>query len=292
MFYLIYIPLYLFSLLPFPVLYFFGDMIYGLLYYIVRYRREVVMANLLIAFPEKTEAERKKIAKKFYHNFIDTFIETLKFISISDKAFFKRVEFDTSGINEAYTSGKSIQMLFMHNFNWEYTNWAVARESKYPFLGIYMPIKNKHFDRIIYKMRSRFGTVLIPATTFKSKYLEYIKTVHITGSVADQSPGNPEKSWWFNFFGKPTAFVTGPEKGARLTDSSVVLIHFYPLEKRGYYGIRSKLLTNEPKSLPEKEITRQYIRYLEDCIREHPDNYLWSHRRWKHTYKPEYGEIN
>lgn len=291
MYYLVYIPLYLLSLLPFPVLYFFSDMAYGFLYYIMGYRKKVVMENLKIAFPEKTEAERTRIAKKFYHQFVDNFIETLKFLSLNEKGFAKRFDFDTSGLDQAYKSGKSIQLLVMHNFNWEYANWGMARVSKYPFLAIYMPVGNKHFDRIIMNMRARFGTILIPATNFRRTYMEYVKTQHTTGSVADQSPGDPRKAWWFYFFGKPTAFVTGPEKGARLNDSVLILINFYPTERRGYYKMTSTFLTDDPQSFPEKEITRQYVRYVEKCIREHPSNYLWSHRRWKHVYKEEYGEI-
>lgn len=292
MYYLIYIPFYLFSLLPFPVLYFFGDLVYGFLYYIMGYRKKVVMDNLRTAFPEKTDIERIKIAKQFYHQFVDTFIETLKFLSLSEKGFAKRFEFDTSGMEQAYVSGKSIQLMVMHNFNWEYANWGMARAAKYPFVAIYMPVGNKHLDRLIMNLRARFGTILIPATNFRRKYMEYVKTQHITGSVADQSPGDPSRAWWFYFFNKPTAFVTGPEKGARLNDSALVLIHFFRTEKRGHYKMTSQLLTDEPSTLPEKEITRKYIRFMEDCIRQHPSNYLWSHRRWKHAYKPEYGDIS
>ena len=85
MYYIIYPLLYLFSLLPWRVLYFLSDAVYGLIYYIIGYRKEVVMKNLLIAFPEKTEEERILIAKKFYHNFTDTFIETIKLLSVSEK---------------------------------------------------------------------------------------------------------------------------------------------------------------------------------------------------------------
>jgi KDO2-lipid IV(A) lauroyltransferase len=77
--------------MPWRVLYFIGDCIYVLAYYVIGYRKKVVFANLIIAFPEKTVQERMAIAREFYHNFIDTFIETLKFISISDKEFSKRV---------------------------------------------------------------------------------------------------------------------------------------------------------------------------------------------------------
>jgi len=290
MYYLIYIPLYLLSLLPFRVLYFLSDAVYGFLYYIMKYRREVTMDNLRIAFPEKTEKERIRIAKQFYHNFVDNFIETLKFISLSTREFEKRIELDTTALEQAYPSGKSLQCFGMHNFSWEFANWAMARHSKYPVLVIYMPVRNKHIDKIIKDMRSRFGSVMIPATNFRRQFIIWSKKKHLMGSVADQSPGNPESAWWFNFFGKPTPFVTGPEKGARMNDMCVIFVNFYRV-KRGHYKIDMEFITDDAPSYPEKELTRQYVRFMEKSLRAHPDNYLWSHRRWKHAYKPEYGEV-
>ena len=239
---------------------------------------------------EKTEEERKKIAKRFYHNFVDNFIETLKFLSLSRKGFEKRLEFDTSGIEPAYPSGKSIQMFVMHNFSWEFANWGMATRARYPFLVIYMPVSNKHLDKMILDMRARFGSVMIPATSFRRRYIEFARKPHMMASVADQSPGNVDTAWWFNFFGKPTAFVTGPEKGARANDSAVVFVNFHRV-KRGHYKVNTKFITNDVRSYPEKEITRLYIRFMEESLREHPDNYLWSHRRWKHVYDEKYGEI-
>ncbi len=290
MYYLIYIPLYVISLLPLRVLYLFGDMVYGILYYIARYRKKVVIENLRIAFPEKTVEERTKIMKDFYHNFVDTFIETIKFISWNKKSFEKRILIDMKGIETAYACGKSINAVGMHNFNWEFVNWGLAMQVKYPFLGIYLPVGNKHFDRIIRNMRSRFGTILLPATDFKNHYLKYDDTTHVMASAADQSPGNLSSVYWVPFFGRPTAFVTGVEKGARVNNSAVVFAHFYK-QKRGYYKLDTEFITDNPLSLPEGELTKQYVQYCEKCIRKIPANYLWSHRKWKHEYKAEYGKI-
>lgn len=290
MYYLIYIPLYLVSLLPWRVLYFFGDLVYGILYYILGYRKQVVMNNLLTAFPEKTEAERKKIAKEFYHNFVDNFIETIKFFSLSEKDFAKRFSCDVTPLDKAYASGKPIHIIGMHNFNWEFANWGMARLVKYPFVVIYMPVGNKTLDKIIMRMRMKFGTILIPATDFKRSYASYAKTLHILVNVGDQSPGSPSNAFWLNFFGKPTAFVMGPEKGARVADATIVFGHFYKT-KRGYYRADLEFVTSDPNSLPEGELMKRYVAYIEKCLRKVPSNYLWSHRRWKHEYREEYGRI-
>lgn len=290
MYYLIFIPLYLISLLPLRLLYFFGDGVYALLYYIFGYRKEVVMSNLAIAFPEKSISERTRIAKDFYHNFVDTFIETLKFISWNYKSFSKRFEADLSGFDAAYATGKNIHLIGLHNFNWEYVNWGLAKKLKYAFVGIYMPVGSKPLDRIIRNMRGKHGTILIPATDFRNQYMRYKDIKHVLGIVADQSPGKPTNAYWLNFFGKATGFVTGPEKSAKLNDCSIVFAHFYKT-KRGHYRIDTEFVSESIKDWKEGDLTKLYVSYVEKCIRKEPANYLWSHRRWKHPWKEEYGPL-
>lgn len=245
------------------------------------------MNNLAIAFPEKTEPEKIKIAKAFYHNFIDMFIEAVKMQSITGKAAAKRVTGDFSGFEQAYACGKSIQVHAPHNFNWEIVQWAVARTVRYPFLGVYMPISNKAVNKIFYDLRKRFGTILISATNFKTEFLQCAKGKYILALAADQNPGNLQNAYWLSFFNRPTAFLSGPEKGARLNDTAVVFVTFYKT-KRGHYHLTSTLVTTDPNSLPEGELTRQFVSYVETTIHNNPANYLWSHRRWKHAWKTDY----
>lgn len=287
MYYVIYGFLYLLSLLPLRVLYVIGDGVYGLLYYIIKYRRPVVMSNLSIAFPEKTIAEKTAIAKEFYHNFIDTFIEVIKMVSMSGKESARRVTGDYSAFEKAYQSGKSIQLHAMHNFNWELVQWTVARKIRYPFLGVYMPISYQPLNRFFYNLRKKFGTILLPATDFKKSFLQYSGEKYIIGLAADQNPGNLNSVYWASFFNKPTAFMAGPEKGARANDTAVMFVNFYKV-KRGHYHFTAELVTTEPRTLAEGELTRLFIRFVEKSIRQNPGNYLWSHKRWKHGWKEEY----
>jgi Kdo2-lipid IVA lauroyltransferase/acyltransferase len=196
MYYLIYGFLYLISLIPLRVLYIFSDGIALLLYYVLAYRKKIVLANLQIAFPEKSVAERKGIAKRFYRNFTDTFIETIKFLSWKLEDINKRFTINPVGLEEAYACQKTVHLVGMHNFNWEFVNWGLVKKVPYPFLGIYMPVGNKAFDKIIADMRSRYGTILVPATNFKTNYLKYANTIHMLASAADQSPGNPGNAYW------------------------------------------------------------------------------------------------
>ncbi|MEP7279004.1 MAG: lysophospholipid acyltransferase family protein [Bacteroidota bacterium] len=286
MYYIFYGFLYLLSLLPLRVLYVLGDAVYGLLYYLLRYRRDVVMFNLDIAFPEKSSLEKTQIAKAFYHNFADTFIEIIKMLSMSAADSAHRITGDYSGLEQAYKSGKNIQLHAMHSFNWELVQWTVARNIKIPFLGVYMPFSNKVVNQFFFKLRQRHGTILIPATSFKAAFAELLQQNphYALALAADQNPGNLHSVYWLYFFGRPTAFVAGPEKGARAKDTAVVFVNFYKT-RRGHYHFTSTLATTTPNELPDGEITRRFVRYVEAAIRQRPSNYLWSHRRWKHSWK-------
>jgi Kdo2-lipid IVA lauroyltransferase/acyltransferase len=294
MYYILYGFLYLLSLLPMPLLYLLSDGVYGLMYYVFGYRKEVVMQNLLIAFPEKSEAERKKIAKKFYHNFLDTFVEVIKLISASEAFLKKRVGGNWGMVNEvAKRTGKPAQVHLGHTFNWEWANYMAAKELLYKFLVVYMPIKSEAVDKIFFKMRSRGGTGLIPATpprAFISGLGKFKKEQYLLALAADQSPADPSKAYWLNFFGRPTGFVTGPEKGARLNNFPVFFCNIKK-PRRGYYEADFTFITENPAATKEGELTVKFARYLEDIIHQYPDMWLWSHRRWKREWKDEYSAL-
>lgn len=290
MYYIIYPLLYLVSLLPFFVLYGISDFIAVVLYHVVGYRKAIVLNNLRIAFPEKTEQERQQIAKKFYRYFTDTFIETIKFISISKKELQKRSTGSFEIINSLIDKGYNINLMAGHQFNWEYANLLYALNLKIPFVGVYMPISNKALDKIFYDFRNRYGTILISATDFKNKMHDVFKSQYMLALAADQNPGAPASGYWLNFFGRPTPFVTGPEKGAIRNNAAVVYIGFKKI-KRGYYRFDVTLLAEQSAGLPPGELTRRYRNILETTIKEDPANYLWSHRRFKFEWKEEYRNL-
>jgi Kdo2-lipid IVA lauroyltransferase/acyltransferase len=290
MYYVVYGLLYLLSLLPLRVLYLLSDFVYFLVYYLAGYRKKVVFQNLSIAFPEKSQQERERIARKFYRNFTDNFIETIKLLSAGKRFITKHFIIDTRLFYELQKQGKNCQVHLGHNFNWEIASLAMGIYSPYTFLAVYMPINNKVMDRLFQKLRTKTGAVLLPATAMRTAMLPWRDKQYLLALVADQNPGVPSKAYWFNFFGRPTPFVTGPEKGARANGAAVAFVHFIK-RKRGYYGMHIELAVSDPSSLPEGEITRRYIHYLEKAIRNDPEMWLWSHRRWKHQWKPEYGKV-
>lgn len=287
MYYIVYGFLYTISLLPFPVLYLISDFACFLMYRVFKYRREIILSNLAIAFPKKTEEERNAIAREFYRNFTDTFIESIKMISISRKQILKRSRCDFEYINELIDKGRNVHIMAGHQFNWEFANLSYAMNLKIPFVAVYMPVANKIFNRIFFDIRKRYGTILISAWEFSSKMHSVFSNQYILALAADQNPSNPSKGIWLNFFSKPAPFVTGPGKGAVKNNTAVVYVAFEK-PKRGYYSFRIVPITENGASHTPEELTILYKNALEDTIRRNPSNYLWSHRRWRHEWKAEY----
>ena len=290
MYYIVYGFLYSLSLLPLRVLFLISDFAYFILYYVTGYRRKLVASNLQIAFPEKTEEERKKIAKAFYLNFTDTFIETIKMISISKRELEKRGDCEIEYINELIEKGRNIHIMAGHQFNWEFANLVYATLLKIPFVGIYTPVSNKIFSKIFFDFRSRYGTIMMSAKDFKSKMHDVFSSQYILALAADQNPGNPANAYWLNFFSKPAPFVMGPAKGAVKNNTAVVFVGFEKV-KRGYYKFHIVPITENGAEHTAEELTIIYKKVLEDTIRKNPSNYLWSHRRWRHEWKEGYPEI-
>jgi len=290
MYFIIYGFLYLVSLLPFPVLYFFSDGIYFFLYYVFGYRRKVVTANLKIAFPEKSEKEIHKISKKFYHNLTDTFVEIIKLISMSNKSFEKRCKGDFSIIEELAKKGKNVQLHTGHQFNWEFGSLLMSKEIKsIPTYAIYMPIKNNAVERVFLKIRQKYGTIFVKATEFRQRREKIFSERFVFFLAADQNPGDPGSAYWLNYFSKPAPFITGPEIGGIKNDTAIVFVRSR-IPKRGHYVLECTLYTENAASTSVGEITGAFRDFLEKIIREEPDNYLWTHRRWKWDYNESYKE--
>lgn len=284
MYYLVYGLLYGISLLPTRILYGFSDAAALLLYAVARYRRKIVMDNLRIAFPEKTEAQRLAIAKEFYRNFTDSFVETIKLLSARSAWLEKHFVIDNPEVMEDFArEGRKIQLFLGHLFGWEVANVAMPLLTRFKFLVVYMPFTNNTFERLFLRLRGRTGTVLLPATKLQRAILPYRNTVYALALVADQAPGGPENSYWLNLFGKPTAFIRGAERGARIGDIPAVFARVYKTG-RGLYRSHLTLIADHPAQLPEGELTRRYRDLLEAAIRDQPATWLWSHKRWKFSW--------
>ncbi len=287
MYYLVYGFLYLLSLLPMRALYVLSDFFFILTYYVFGYRKKVILGNLALAFPEKTATERQTIARQFYRNLIDSFIETIKMVSASQSFLKKRVSANWEVLEPLYKTGKSVQIHLGHTFNWEWGQHVLQAHTAYKILVVYMPLTSKLFERIMYKMRTSTGNVFIGAGEMATEMEQYKNQQYLLGLVADQSPGSLHAAYWTNFFNIPTAFVSGPEKGARAKNIPV-LFTAITKPRRGYYKAALHVETENPLELEEGELTLRYAAFMEKIIRQNPEMWLWSHRRWKHSWNEQY----
>lgn len=290
MYHVIFGFLYIFSLLPMRVLYWLSDIVAFFLYYVFAYRKEVVMANLLQAFPDKTEAERVVIAKKFYRNFTDNWTETLKLLSLSKQWMNKRITGNFEVFHQLHATGKAVQVNLGHFFNWELMTLHAGISQPYTFLTVYLPQNNKIMNRLVLYVRGRWGNPLLSSVDMARAIIPWRKKQYLLALGADQRPITPDNAYWLNFLNRPAGFVKGPEKYARGQDIPVVMMTT-TRKKRGHYHFDYFLLCENPKSLPEGELMRQYVRHLEENIQLQPDLYLWSHKRWKHPWKEEYEKM-
>jgi KDO2-lipid IV(A) lauroyltransferase len=290
MYYIVFGFLYLVSLLPFFILYGIADFFFVIIYFIAGYRKGVVMQNLRNAFPQKEEKELKRIARRFYRNFIDNWIETIKLLSISKKSLNKRTSGNFKVFDELHKNNKSVQVNLGHFFNWEIMTLHTGINQPFTFLTVYLPQSNQIMNRLLLYMRSRWGNPQLPATEMARAIMPWRKKQYLLALGADQSPPIPSDCYWMYFMHQPTGFLKGSEKFARVQNIPVVMMTT-TRPKRGHYHFDYFLLAEDPKSLPEGELMRQYVQHLEENINLQPDLYLWSHRRWKHAWKAEYAKL-
>lgn len=256
------------------------------MYHVLGYRKKVVLHNLSIAFPEKSAEERKNIAIKFYKNLADTFLETIKLLSISPSAFEKRISLDATEVNRI-AAHKNVQVHSGHQMNWEYAHLAFAKKMNVRWVGVYMKINNRHIDRLFLKIRRRFGAHMVSAGNFTKEIRQVYDQRYALALIADQNPGIPKNAYWLNFFNRPAPFLTGADKGATRNNTAVVFVNFIKV-KRGYYRFEPYIVTENGSDFKDGEITLLYRDFLEKSIADRPDNYLWSHRRWKWGYQNEF----
>lgn len=283
-FHLIYHLLRLIAWFPLPVLYFFSHISYFFIYYLIRYRKTVVFENLTHAFPEKSKTEIKQISRKFFRHFSDSGFESIKILRMSQRELNRRFRFkNLEYFNELFDAGKSVVLVSAHQGNWE---WMIDIQSKikHKFLAIYKPLADPAFDLLMKNIREKFanGGGLVAMNDIYKTLLTHrqskIKTA--TWFLADQSPPR-EYPFWAEFMNRETPFFTGPARIAKKLDQPVVFMQIRKI-KRGYYEAEFSMLVKDPRNFTEEEIAKQYITKIEECIREQPEYWLWSHRRWKH----------
>lgn len=273
----------LFSRLPLKVLYFFSDIFFYINYYIIGYRKNIVYENLKKSFPEKSDAEIKKIHKQFFRNFSDFIIETLKNFSITEKELNKLVTYKQLEVfDKAFQLKKNVVILCGHHFNWEL---AISFQKYIPqenFYGIYKKLESKFWDDKVIKSRAKFGILLLEKKEVMRSFLsEENNGNSIYGFVADQSPHFSTIQFGVEFLGQKTPVFTGYN---RLPNKENLIYTFAEIKKikRGKYQIAFHEITPENNKFENSELVIKYMKLEEKLIREQPENWLWTHKRWKY----------
>jgi len=263
------------------VVYAVSDFMYLVVFYGLKYRRTVTETNLRNAFPEKSETEIQAITKAYFHYLCDLMLETFKTLTISKKQALRHCRFhDTALFDRLHAEKKSIIIVLGHLGNWEWAGTSMTLDTDYQLYVIYHPLKDKNFDKLIYKMRTRFGTKLIPMKNTLRDMIKNKAEVSATAFIADQTP-SPANAYWTTFMNQDTPVFEGTEKVAMMMKYPVVFA-WLKRTKRGYYEIYTELLIENSVGMKYGEITEKFTRRLEEEIRNQPETWLWSHRRWKH----------
>ena len=273
--------LYLLSYLPFRLMYLVSDLSYVLIYILIGYRKRVVTENLKNAFPEKSNDEIIKIRRQFYRFLCDLSLETIKTISLSPQDLNKHFKLgDMSVLEQYHRQEQSVIIVMGHLGNWELGGAVFSQLSLHELYVLYHPLANPHFDRLLIKMRTRLGAKLYPMRSAFRGMVKNRGNLSATAFIADQTPP-PDSAYWMTFMNQDTAIFKGTEVIARKLDYPVIYVSVIR-EKRGQYVLNSELLVEHPRDLPENELTEMHTQRLQRDIIEHPETWLWSHRRWKH----------
>lgn len=281
MYYLLLIVLYPIAALPLRILYVLSDLVYLLLYHVFGYRKELVLDNLVHAFPEKSGKEINVIGKAFYRSFCDQWIEMLKLLTISEKELNQRFIGNWEVLEQLRIEGKNAYVFLGHTFNWEWANVASQFNIKQQMAGVYLPLESAAFDRFVLKLRKRANGLMVSMKAKKEAFAELNKVQHALGLIADQNPSNLNNVLWVNFMGREAPFFIGSAYMAKKGQAAVVLSQIKKI-KRGHYQLVMQRLCDDASTMEANDIVYAYVKHLEQQIRQQPENWMWTHRRWKH----------
>lgn len=262
------------------------DLIYFVVYKLVKYRRTIVRINLKNSFPDYTAERRLEIEKRFYRHLAEVFVDTIDLVNVSNKTFKERINFEHVAEHEAEVVGVDWIAALAHYGSWEYFTAYKLYADSHTVAGIYRPLHNEVFDKFFKEFRIRTGSEVVPMSLLM-RYVIKKRTVlgqgsFMLGLIADQVPPNFHQPHTFNFLNQPTTFFMGAEKLALKFNMPVYFVNIVKTS-RAHYDLSFEKIYDGTESVQEFEITERYVRRLERMIIEVPELWLWSHRRWKHN---------
>lgn len=290
MYYLLLPIIYLFAILPFAVLYGISDFCYLVIYKLIGYRKKIVNKNLRLSYPDKTKEALKIIEKKFYRSFFDQWVETVKLLMLSNNALQKRMTGNWDLLAADKYKDRPIYILLGHQFNWEWGNACCQINTQQLFAGLYLPVSNKAVDKLMLTIRRKKGSLLIPADNMLPHMKQLQNKNYILCFMADQTPANLGIAKWYQFMHQPAPFLITPEKASKRAQAAVIYAGISK-RKRGHYQVTLTSICDNAAEMPTGSITQTYVDLLTKELNQQPENWLWTHRRWKRT-PPENGTIH
>lgn len=271
----------LLSHLPFAALYALASIIGWLAFRVFPHRDQVVRGNLSLCFPELDAARMTDIRRRYYAGFADVLVEVIKSATFPAEEIRRRVHIVGMEQAQAFlTRGQSVLLAAAHQCNWEWMLLALSVKLGFPLDAAYKPLVDSWAEREMKKVRSRFGSRLVPAKELLADIIRRGKVVRAVAMVADQEPTTSEHKHWTRFLNRDTAFYMGPEEIARVTRFPVFFIGL-KRTARGFYEMSFTPLSSPGESLRPGELTERYVRLVEQQIRDAPPDWPWSHKRWK-----------
>lgn len=271
------------SKLSWKKLYKLSDIFRFLIFDIGHYRKQVIFSNLKKSFPTYSDDTIACIARRYYRNFTDIVFETIKLRSISKNDLLGRFELETELLDHYYAQRKNVVVVSGHLGNWEMLNLFASAKLSYQIVVVYHELANEIFEDWFKKVRTKFGTEMVPMKEAMVRAMAPREKPFLFVLVNDQSP-SPDKAYWTNFLNQDTGIFRGGELIAKRLNAPVLYMGILRDEqKRGHYRSYFRLITENPKKEPTNNILQSQIEYLEEDIKRQPDNWLWSHRRWKHA---------
>ena len=285
--YLIVYPfLWILSKLPWRLFYIFSDVVCFVVYKLIGYRKKVVSSNLKAAFSDKNTQELLAIEKKHYQHLCDLFLEMIRSMGISKQDLQQRFHIKNPEIlQELENDSKSLLLLTAHYGNYEWSN-SLELQTSMRCVGVYKKIKNPFFDRMVRKVRQRFGSDVIENVHITKYALTCEKQVpkiqRLYGLIIDQSPKLNKRNHYEYFLGREVPVFVGAEVLARKLDLNVAYLETTKV-KRGFYESEIKIITKDAPNEQMYAITKKYFKIVEQQIHKAPEYYLWTHKRWKHA---------
>ena len=276
------------SRLPMWALYAFSSFLYLLAFYVVRHRHQVIREQLEKVFPDSSEADRERIHKQFLKNFCDVLVEVWKSVTMSEADMRARMQIVNLEVARRYLdAGQSLMFVTSHLGNWEWLLQGVTLQLGYPVDAAYKPLHDPWAERLMLKVRSRFGARLVPAKELLADFLKRRGIVRAVAMNADQAPVSTDKRYWTRFLGQDTAFYIGAEQIARATRLPILYVGVRRI-RRGYYEVELNTLWDGREVVAPNAVTERYARTCEVDVLKRPADWLWSYRRWR-LKKPLYG---